>query len=58
MTEIKREITEEEYRKAIETSPDLLIPEYIHMGYGVYGSSVSIEGDKYYLTYTMGDSCD
>lgn len=58
MTEIKREITEEEYRKAIETSPDLLIPEYIHMGYGVYGASVSIEGDKYYLNYSRGDSCD
>lgn len=58
MTDIKREITEEEYRKAIETSPAVLVPDYIKMGYGLYGSSVSIEGDKYYLNYSRGDSCD
>lgn len=58
MVNVKREITKEEYEKAIKESPYSLIPENIIMGYGAYSASVSEVNGTYYLTYNRGDSCD
>ena len=51
MVNVKREITKEEYEKAIKESPYRLIPENIIMGYGAYSASVSEVNGTYYLTY-------
>ena len=52
------EITKDEYEQALENGADSIIGEAIHMGYGVYSSSVSEMDGKYYLTYERGNSCD
>lgn len=57
MTEIKREITHDEVKRA-KGNPFKLIPESIVMGYGVYGARIKQENGKYYLEYERGDSCD
>ena len=58
MTEVKREITKEEYEKAKNQSPYTLISDSIIMGYGCYGATVYEQDGKYYLRFSMGDSCD
>lgn len=57
MTDIKREITKEEYEVG-QKNPYYLISDNIKMGYGAYGAQVSEEDGKYYLTFSMGSSCD
>ncbi len=52
------EISKEEYDKAIKEGPDSIISDSVHMGYGVYSSSVTESDGKYYLTYERGSSCD
>ena len=52
------EISKEDYDKAIKEGPDSIISESVHMGYGVYGSSVTEADGRYYLTYQRGASCD
>lgn len=52
------EISKEDYDKAIKEGPDSIIGESIHMGYGVYSSSVTEADGKYYLTYERGSFCD
>ena len=51
-------IEKEDYDKAIRDGADSLISQDIHMGYGVYGASVTEVDGKYYLSYTRGSSCD
>ena len=58
MDRVKREITIEDYKKGVENGAGSLIPDYIHMGYGVYGATVYEHEGKYYLTYECGSSCD
>ena len=58
MTTVTYEIPKEDYDKALEKGADSIISDAIHMGYGVYGSSVKEVDGKYYLTYSRGNSCD
>ena len=57
MENIKWELTKEEYEKGKE-NPYSLISDNIKMGYGAYGAQVSEEDGKYYLSFSMGSSCD
>lgn len=58
MIDVKREITKEEYEKALKEGAYSLIPNYIIAGYGAYGAKVSKEDDRYILSYSRGESCD
>lgn len=58
MVSVSYEITEEEYKKALEDGPLSLVSESVIMGYGCYGASVSEHDGKYFLSYLRGDSCD
>lgn len=58
MVSVKREITEEEYKKALEEGPRSIVSESVICGYGCYGATVSEHDGKYYLSYERGDSCD
>lgn len=58
MVSVKREITEEEYKKALEEGPRSIVSEAVICGYGCYGATVSEYDGKYYLSYERGDSCD
>ena len=58
MVSVKREITEEEYKKALEEGPRSIVSESVIQGYGCYGATVSEHDGKYYLSYERGDSCD
>lgn len=58
MVSVKREITEEEYKKALEEGPRSIVSESVIMGYGCYGATVSEHDGKFYLSYERGDSCD
>jgi len=58
MIEVKREISKEEYDKAQEQSPYVLIDESIQIGYGAYCAVVYETDGKYYLRYDRGSSCD
>ena len=58
MVSVNYEITEEEYKKALEEGPRSIVSESVIMGYGCYGASVSEHDGKYYLSYERGDSCD
>lgn len=35
-----------------------MVPDYIHMGYGYYGSRLAVIDGKYYAIANIGDSCD
>lgn len=58
MVDVKRQITEEEYKKALEEGPYSLIPENIIMGYGACGATVTEVNGEYYLSYSRFESCD
>ena len=60
-----REISKEEYDKAMANGGRLteeqeleILGESIVRGYGVYGTAVYMDGDKYMLKYETNDSCD
>jgi hypothetical protein len=58
MINVKHEITKEEFDKAKEKGAGVLVPEYVHYGYGLYGCRVWEEGGKYYLEWRQGESCE
>ena len=59
MKQIKREITKEQAQKVIHEDDWSNIFDVSEVcGYGVYDEEISQEGDKYYVTYMRGDSCD
>lgn len=58
MIEVKRKISKEEYDKAQDQSPYVLIDESIQIGYGAYHAAVYEMDGKYYLRYDRGSSCD
>ena len=64
MRSYKREITKEVFDRADErgylAQKDYLkvFDESERMGYGVYADKVYKDGDKYYVSFEMGDSCD
>lgn len=68
MTTYKREITKEEYDEIMKESngkgilPDRLKSKYFDVsilcGYGLYSAGVREKDGKYYLVYSIGDSCD
>lgn len=58
MQRVDKEITKEEYEQALKEGADSLIPNWLFMSYGVYGSEVYEKDGKYYLYYSEGESCD
>lgn len=61
----RREISKEQYVKAMEHGGRLteeqeleILGESLVRGYGVYGTAVYMDGDKYMLRYETNDSCD
>jgi hypothetical protein len=60
MTDVKKEITKEEYEKAMESEDGAycLISDSVKMGYGAYSARVFEKDGKYYLSFRMGSSCD
>lgn len=56
----EREITKEEYEKCKsgEMSMFKLFDEAMIMGYGALPHNVIERDDKYYVVYSMSDSCD
>ena len=61
MKRIVREITEEQYNRAVNKldTSGLFSPQEV-MGYGVYCERYfqDKEDGKYYVEYSVGDSCD
>lgn len=56
---IKREITKEQYERATqEHDARGIFTDSEVMGYGVYGTKYAEENGKYYVTYSLGSSCD
>jgi len=65
MREVKEEISREMYtnymaRPKAEWLPEVekTIPESWICGYGYYGTELRAMDGKYYLVYSIGDSCD
>lgn len=58
MVHVTREISKEEYQKALEHGPKSLLSEAIICGYGCYGAEVKEVEGKYYLSYSRGETCD
>ena len=55
----KREITQEQYRKATEEHDSTGIFSYSEIcGYGVYSTRYFEEDGKYYVSFELGSSCD
>ena len=60
-----KEITKEQYLRAMnrngmiaaEDMSDVFSPAEL-FGYGVYGNTVFIENEKFFVRYHMGESCD
>ena len=51
MLSTRVEITEEDYKKAVEKGATALVNENILQGFGCTGVSVEENGGKYYLKY-------
>lgn len=58
MVDVNNEITKEEYDKAQKDGAESILPNWLCMGYGVYGARVYEEEGKYFISYSRGDSCD
>ena len=58
MVDVKRQITKEEYEKALKEGPYSLISDAIKMGYGACSAAVTEVNGEYYLTYSRYESCD
>lgn len=60
MVNVCYEISKEEYEKALLEGPYSIMSEAVINGYGAYCAKVwkSETEDKYYLSYSRGDSCD
>lgn len=66
MQDIKREITEEEYRTLIDKNyneqHEALFPDGVPMtwsaGYGYYGHRLAEIGGKFFAIFSLGNSCD
>lgn len=58
MVNVKKEITKEEYEKALVSGAMSLISDYVKMGYGVYGARIYEDNGMYFLEYNRGSSCD
>lgn len=58
MVNVTYEIPKEEYEKAQKDGPYSIISEAVICGYGAYDAKVSQVEDKYYLSYSRGNSCD
>jgi len=61
----KREITKDLYDRSMENNGHLKTEWYSEcfttaerLGYGVYGTLVFEEDGKYYVQFSMGESCD
>lgn len=65
MQPMKREITKEQYNRAVENhriltaiDRETVFSVCERYGYGVYGGSVSEDGGKYYVHFSLGSTCD
>ena len=59
MRRVKRELTPEQYRNVTEKhdATGIFTAQEV-MGYGVYCERYFQEGGKYFVEYSVGDSCD
>ena len=62
---MSRKITKEQYERGMKNhgyltkdDEDLVFTDAERLGYGVYGASVEVDGDNYYVSFWLGDSCD
>ena len=65
MTKYRRKITKEQYDRAMlnkgiltEEDQKSVFTASEMFGYGVYVSNVVVDHDEYYVTFTLGSSCD
>ena len=63
MREIIREITKEKYdyyesQPSVSAAIESDMSDDIIYGYGYYGGSIYEDNGKYYMQYSIGDSCD
>ena len=65
MKDMEREIPKEIYDRAIANHGCIISDDYSKVfsvaeliGYGVYNDRVVKHGDKYYVRYEIGDTCD
>ena len=65
MQKRKREITKEQYERAVQNKGYIsevdkadVFTESEIWGYGVYGNKVVEDDGKYYVHYSIGDTCD
>lgn len=56
--EIRREITEEQFRKATEEHDASGIFSQSECMYGIYWDRYYQDNGKYYVSFVLGDSCD
>lgn len=61
----KREITKEQYERAIQNGGHIAEEDKSDVfscseiwGYGVYGNRVVEDDGKYYVDYSIGETCD
>lgn len=65
MTKYRRKITEEQYERAMlnngtitdEDMKEIFSPSEM-FGYGIYMPRAIEDHDEYYVTFTLGSSCD
>lgn len=55
---LTKEITEEQYIKAKRGDSSDIFSMREVCGYGIYNEQYYQEGDKYFVSYYMGSSCD
>ena len=62
---MSRKITKEQYERGTKNygyltkdDADLVFTDAERLGYGVYGARVETDGDDYYVSFWLGDSCD
>lgn len=55
--EVEKILSKETTREQKETMA-AFIPEYLFLGYGVYGYCLKTDSEGYYISASVGDSCD
>ena len=65
MTKYRRKITEKQYERAMlnkgvltEEDQNTIFTASEMFGYGVYMTKVIEDHDEYYVTFSLGNSCD
>ena len=58
MRDVERELKEEEIEKIETYGVYSIFPDWMLMGYGVYGARLFERDGKKWIYYSTGDSCD